>query len=73
MLHLITVYYLPLTISHKSATYGAIATALALLAWAYLVGRLLTAAAVLNAALWHRKQLPDPESRNPTGSSAGPV
>jgi uncharacterized BrkB/YihY/UPF0761 family membrane protein len=67
VLHAVTVYYLPLEISHKSATYGSIATALALLGWAYLVGRLLTSAAVLNAALWHRRQLRDQSLRPPTG------
>ena len=66
VLHLISVYYLPLEISHKSATYGSIATALALLAWAYMVGRLLTGAAVLNAALWHRRQ-----ARGGRGLNAG--
>jgi uncharacterized BrkB/YihY/UPF0761 family membrane protein len=54
VLHLITVYWLPVEIEHKSATYGAIATSLAMLAWAALVGRLLTGSAVVNATLWRR-------------------
>ncbi len=56
VLNLFTVYWLPVQISHKSATYGAIATALALLGWAYILGRVLTASAVLNASLWYRNQ-----------------
>ncbi len=56
ILHLVTVYYIPVELSHKSATYGAIGTALVLLAWAYLLGRFLTASAALNAALYHRRQ-----------------
>jgi membrane protein len=67
VLHAVSVYYLPLEISHKSATYGSIATALALLGWAYLAGRLLTSAAVLNAALWHRRQLREQSPRPPAG------
>jgi membrane protein len=56
ILNLFTVYWLPVQIAHKSATYGAIAIALALLGWAYLLGRVLTASAVLNAYLWYRSQ-----------------
>jgi uncharacterized BrkB/YihY/UPF0761 family membrane protein len=54
VLHLFTVYWLPIEIEHKSATYGAIATSLAMLVWAALVGRLVTGSAVVNATLWRR-------------------
>ncbi len=53
-LHLVTAYWLPIVIKHKSVTYGALASALALLVWAALAGRLLTSSPVINATLWGR-------------------
>ena len=41
---------------HKTSTYGAIGFALALLLWAYLLGRLVTTSAVINETLWSRYQ-----------------
>ena len=54
VLHLVTVYWIANQIEHKTDTYGAIGFALALLLWAYLLGRLITSAAVVNATLWTR-------------------
>lgn len=51
-LHLVTVLYFAPYLQAKSETYGAIGAALAILVWAYLLGRLVTAAAALNAVLW---------------------
>jgi uncharacterized BrkB/YihY/UPF0761 family membrane protein len=51
-LHVFTVYWIAHEISTKSDRYGAIGTALALLFWAYILGRLIVAAATLNAARW---------------------
>jgi uncharacterized BrkB/YihY/UPF0761 family membrane protein len=56
VLHLVTVYWIAREVTHKSDTYGALGASLALLLWAYLLGRLITASAVLNATLWHRNQ-----------------
>src|SRR4029079_12219241 len=53
-LHLVTVYWIANQIEHKTDTYGAIGFALALLLWAYLLGRLITSAAVVNETLWTR-------------------
>ena len=53
-LHLFTVYWVADLIKRKSATYGAVGSALALLLWAYVFGRIMTASAVLNASLWAR-------------------
>jgi uncharacterized BrkB/YihY/UPF0761 family membrane protein len=50
VLHLVTVYWVAQLISSKSQTYGTIGTALALLVWAYVAGRLIVSAAVLNAS-----------------------
>jgi uncharacterized BrkB/YihY/UPF0761 family membrane protein len=53
-LHLFTVYWVAELIQRKSATYGAVGSSLALLLWAYVFGRIMTASAVLNASLWAR-------------------
>ena len=53
-LHLVTVLWLAHSIESKSQAYGAIGAALGILLWAYLLGRIVTSAAALNAALWHR-------------------
>ena len=56
ILHLVTVYWIANRLEHKTDTYGAIGFALALLLWAYLLGRLITSAAVVNETLWSRHQ-----------------
>jgi uncharacterized BrkB/YihY/UPF0761 family membrane protein len=53
-LSIITVYWIGHLVSSKTETYGAIGTALAILFWAYVLGRVLTAGASLNASLWYR-------------------
>jgi uncharacterized BrkB/YihY/UPF0761 family membrane protein len=53
LLHVFTVLWITHQVESKSKTYGAIGTALALLFWAYLLGRVLTAGAILNASTWH--------------------
>jgi uncharacterized BrkB/YihY/UPF0761 family membrane protein len=53
-LHLFTVYWVSHLIKRRSATFGAIGAALALLLWAYVLGRIMTASAVLNASMWAR-------------------
>jgi uncharacterized BrkB/YihY/UPF0761 family membrane protein len=54
ILHVVTVIWFPHYIESKSAVYGTIGTAVVLLLWAYFLGRIITLAAVLNAALWSR-------------------
>jgi len=54
LLHVLTVIWFPHTIKSKSEIYGTIGVALTLLLWAYLLGRVITLAAVLNSALWRR-------------------
>lgn len=53
-MHLFTVYYVSRSVASKSETYGVIGVALAVLLWAYVSGRFITAIAVVNAALWRR-------------------
>jgi uncharacterized BrkB/YihY/UPF0761 family membrane protein len=55
-LHIITVYWIAREVESKTDTYGAIGAALALLLWSYLLGRLITASAVINASLWQQRQ-----------------
>ena len=62
VLHLLTITYVVHVVTRKSALYGAIGIALALLLWTYLAGRLLTAAIAANASLWKHR----------TGKSARP-
>ena len=50
-LHLATVVWFAPYLESKSATYGAIGAAIAILLWAYLLGRLVTASVALNAVL----------------------
>jgi uncharacterized BrkB/YihY/UPF0761 family membrane protein len=58
VLHFVTVYWITHLLSSKSETYGAIGAALAILFWAYLLGRMLAAAAVLNAGAWQQRHPP---------------
>jgi len=55
-LHLVTVLWFTRYLESKSETYGAIGAALAILLWAYLLGRVLVSGAMLNAVLWGQKQ-----------------
>ncbi len=56
ILHLVTVFWITRLLASKSETYGAIGSALAILLWAYLCGRLLAASAVLNVAFYDRRE-----------------
>ena len=53
-LHVFTVVWVSRSFESKSETYGAIGGSLALLLWAYVVGRVLAGSAVLNAVVWRR-------------------
>jgi len=64
ILHFVTVYWITHLLSAKSEAYGAIGAALAILFWAYVLGRILAASAVLNAGAW--------QQRHPTGSPLPP-
>jgi uncharacterized BrkB/YihY/UPF0761 family membrane protein len=53
--HLASAYYLARRIAHASELYGSLGVAAAVLAWLYLIGRLMVASAMLNATLWERR------------------
>jgi uncharacterized BrkB/YihY/UPF0761 family membrane protein len=54
VLHVVTVYWIVRQLESQSETYGAMGAALALLLWAYVLGRVLAGGAVVNAAAWYR-------------------
>jgi uncharacterized BrkB/YihY/UPF0761 family membrane protein len=56
VLHIVTIYWISHEVDSKTSTYGALGFALALLLWAYLLGRLVTTATVVNESLWTRYQ-----------------
>ena len=64
VLHLVTVLWIAHVLESKTDTYGAIGAALAILLWAYLLGRIVIVAAVIDAALWLRR---DEETRGDHG------
>ena len=52
VLHVLTIVWIARSLESKSETYGALGAALTILLWAYMLGRLVTASAALNAVLW---------------------
>ena len=60
VLQILTITYVVHVVTRKSALYGAIGIALALLLWTYFAGRLLTAATAANATLWKHRSGQDP-------------
>jgi uncharacterized BrkB/YihY/UPF0761 family membrane protein len=73
VLHVFTLLYVVPSVDRKSETYGAIGVALAVLAWAYVAGRLVTATAVVNAALWRRFRERHPEEIQAAQAAGGGV
>ena len=55
LLNLAVVFYFAPKIGRSSELYGTLGTASVLLIWLYLVARLITSGAFLNAALWERR------------------
>lgn len=60
VLQILTITYVVHVVTRKSALYGAIGIALALLLWTYFAGRLLTAAIAANATLWKHRTGQEP-------------
>ncbi|HEX8803455.1 MAG TPA: YhjD/YihY/BrkB family envelope integrity protein [Acidimicrobiales bacterium] len=72
-LHLASVFLLARRVAKASALYGSLGVAAAILAWLYLLGRLLVASAMLNATIWERGRDPDHGSgRRPDGEAVAP-
>ena len=56
VLDLLTTYWIGNLAARKTNTYGAVGSALAVLLWVYVLGRIMVGSAGLNAALWYRRQ-----------------
>jgi len=56
VLHAATVFYFAGRVNRMSETYGPLGVAIVALLWLYLLGRMMVAAAVLNAGVWDRRQ-----------------
>jgi uncharacterized BrkB/YihY/UPF0761 family membrane protein len=54
LLEVVSFYLLGPYLTHKSQIYGAIGIASMLLLWLYVLGRLMVAAAILNASRWEQ-------------------
>ena len=69
-LHLATVFYFAPRLTRAPALYGSLGTAATLLAWLYLIARIVVASAFLNATLWRRRiPEPDPTAAAPAAPS----
>jgi uncharacterized BrkB/YihY/UPF0761 family membrane protein len=55
------VFYFAPKIGRSTELYGTLGTAAVLLVWLYVLARLITSGAFLNATLWERRQKPVPE------------
>ena len=64
-LQIVTVVWFTRYIESKSETYGAIGAALAILLWAYFLGRIVVSGAMLNAALYEQEQRGRPGAAPP--------
>jgi uncharacterized BrkB/YihY/UPF0761 family membrane protein len=63
--HLVSSYWLAHRIHSASQMYGSLGVAAAILAWLYLFGRVIVAAAMLNATLWQRRRPAPPATSAP--------
>jgi uncharacterized BrkB/YihY/UPF0761 family membrane protein len=69
VVHLGTVLFIGARVARASATYGSLGVAFTVLAWLYILSRIIVASAMLNAARWERRE---PRPPHPTGTSARP-
>jgi len=58
VLQFLTIFFFSRYIEDKTETYGAIGASIAILLWAYLLGRLVVTSAFLNAERWRRAHEP---------------
>jgi uncharacterized BrkB/YihY/UPF0761 family membrane protein len=73
VLQILTITYVVHVVTRKSALYGAIGIALALLLWTYFAGRLLTASIAANASLWKHRMGERAVRADRSGSGNGGV
>jgi uncharacterized BrkB/YihY/UPF0761 family membrane protein len=71
-LHVFTVVWISRSFESKSEAFGAIGGSLSILLWSYVMGRIMAAAPVLNAAAWRRTHVePVPAPLPPPTPAAG--
>ena len=71
VLHILTVVWYANRLEHRSELYGGLGAAVVLLAWLYLLGRLMIASAVVNASLWRRSHPLDGDKPRPPTLGVG--
>jgi uncharacterized BrkB/YihY/UPF0761 family membrane protein len=69
VVHLGTALFIGEKVARANATYGSLGVAFTVLAWLYILSRIVVASAMLNAARWERRAQRPP---HPTGTSARP-
>ena len=69
VVHLGTALFIGEKVARANATYGSLGVAFTVLAWLYILSRIVVASAMLNAARWERRAQHPPR---PTGTSARP-
>jgi len=67
--HLATALFIGAKVARASATYGSLGVAFTVLAWLYILSRIIVASAMLNAARWERRGQHPP---HPTGTATPP-
>ena len=67
--HLTTALFIGAKVARASATYGSLGVAFTVLAWLYILSRIIVASAMLNAARWERRAQRPP---HPTGTATPP-
>jgi len=70
VLHFATIYYFAPKLTRAPALYGSLGTAATLLAWLFLIARLMVSSAFVNATLWRRRA--DAPESPPAGDVSGP-
>jgi uncharacterized BrkB/YihY/UPF0761 family membrane protein len=71
--HLVSVYILAHQVERASELYGSLGVAAALLAWLYLLGRVMVASAMLNATNWELRHPAEAPRSAPGRWAAGPA
>jgi uncharacterized BrkB/YihY/UPF0761 family membrane protein len=69
-LHIFTVVWISRSFANKSEAFGAIGGSLSILLWSYVIGRIMAAAPVLNAAAWRRTHIEPVPAPLPPPSAA---
>jgi uncharacterized BrkB/YihY/UPF0761 family membrane protein len=69
VVHLGTVLFIGAKVARASATYGSLGVAFTVLAWLYILSRIVVASAMLNAARWEQHA---PRPPHPPGTAARP-